>query len=349
MKKYILSAAALAVLNLALVSTTVAQEAEKTKAKSKAMARDSEKSKTMVNDYEEIVIRKKVDADAKVTIEIKDGEVKVDGKPLDDFESEAISVRTRKPAQIVYGRPASPFRSGTVTINGRAMAPNPNRAFLGVATKDAEEGVTIEAVTDGSAAEKSGLKEGDIILKIDETKISEPGEVTEAIRKHKPEDKITITYKRNGKEAKATATLGKSEGLAVTGFGPMAPPPPPLEGMRSLENFYYEAPDFNFDSRGGNMFLTGRPRIGIRAQDTEDDKGAKVLDVSNESAAAKAGIQKDDIITSYDGKNVKNADDLAEASREAREKSAIEVKLDRAGKSQTVQIKIPKKLKTTTL
>jgi serine protease Do len=338
MKKYILSAAALAVLNLAFVSTTVAQDAEKKK----------EKFKT-ISDYEEIIIRKKGDGDAKVTVEIIDGKVKVDGKSLDAFESDDISVLTRKPAQIVYGRPASPFRTGTVTVNGRAMNSNANRAFLGVATQESADGVKIEEVTDGSAAEKSGLKEGDIILKIDDAKISEPSDVTQAIRKHKPEDKVTITYKRSGKENKATATLGKSEELTVTGYGNMAPPPPPLQGLNSLENMYFDSPDFNLNLDGRNVFLRGRPRVGIRAQDTEDDKGAKVLDVSNESAAAKAGIQKDDIITSYDGKNVKNADDLAEASQEAREKNTIDVKLERAGKSQTVQIKIPKKLKTTTL
>ena len=93
----------------------------------------------------------------------------------------------------------------------------------------------------------------------------------------------------------------------------------------------------------------GRPRLGIRAQDTEDGKGVKVLDVADESAAEKSGIKKDDIITDFDGKKINSADDLAEAAQDAREKTSVTVKLTRAGKPQTLELKRPKKLKTTNL
>ncbi|RYY14213.1 MAG: PDZ domain-containing protein [Chitinophagaceae bacterium] len=330
MKRYFLSAATLAILTLSVPGAVSAQDGEK-------------KTKTNLSDYEEIIIRKKKDGDARVTVEIKDGEVKVDGKSLDDFESDAISVRRRKPDQIVYGRPASPFRSGTVTVNGMPMN-NANRAFLGVSSEESKDGVRIAQVTENSGAAKAGLKSGDIIVKIDDAKISEPGDVTTAVRKHKPEDKIVITYKRDGKEVKTTATLGKYEGMAVAGFGAMPELyAPSLDRLQDLQNFRFET-----DAPRLRM-VSARPRIGIRAQDTEESNGAKVLEVTDESVAAKAGIKKDDVITSFDGKPVKSADDLSSASRDAREKSTIEVKLNRGGKAQTLEIKIPKKLKTTTL
>jgi serine protease Do len=95
--------------------------------------------------------------------------------------------------------------------------------------------------------------------------------------------------------------------------------------------------------------VVGRPRLGIRAQDTEDEKGAKVLDIAEESIAEKAGIKKDDVITEFDGKPVNNADDLSAAARDSREKPSIKVKLNRGGTAQNVEIKIPKNLKTTNL
>jgi serine protease Do len=115
-------------------------------------------------------------------------------------------------------------------------------------------------------------------------------------------------------------------------------------------------PNLNFDWKDNDNFnrsysysYNGRPRLGIKAQDTEDGKGVKVLDVDGESAAEKAGIKKDDLITEFDGKKVTNTDELASAARESKEKPAIKITFNRDGKSQTVEIKTPKKLKTANL
>ncbi|HMF72894.1 MAG TPA: PDZ domain-containing protein [Flavitalea sp.] len=339
MKKYVLSAAVLA-LNIMFVSTSFGQEKEKTKSK--------------LGEYEEIIIKKKKDADTKVTVEIKDGEVKVDGKPIEDYESDVVSVRRRKPAVVNYQTSPSPFRAGSVTING-FPSNDPNRAFLGISSREVKEGVSVQQVTPESAAEKAGLKSGDIIVKIDNKTIEDPQDITTEIRKHKPEDKVTITYKRDGKEAKTTATLTKAKNVAFETFGNLNLSGP--DGNLNLNGADFPEfdklrshPNFNFNYRDGqNMIAFGRPRIGIRAQDTEESNGAKVLDVAEESFAAKAGIKENDVITSFDGKKITNADDLSVAAREAKDKSSIEVKYNRDGKSQNAEIKIPKKLKTTDL
>ncbi|HTF31222.1 MAG TPA: PDZ domain-containing protein, partial [Flavitalea sp.] len=162
MKKYVLSAAVLA-LNIMFVSTSFGQEKDKEK----------EKTKSKLGEYEEIIIKKKKDADTKVTVEIKDGEVKVDGKPIEDYESDVVSVRRRKPAVVNYQTSPSPFRAGSVTING-FPSNDPNRAFLGISSREVKEGVSVQQVTPESAAEKAGLKSGDIIVKIDNKTIEDP-------------------------------------------------------------------------------------------------------------------------------------------------------------------------------
>jgi serine protease Do len=113
-------------------------------------------------------------------------------------------------------------------------------------------------------------------------------------------------------------------------------------------------PDLNFDWKDSDMgprvfAYGGKPRIGIKAQDTEEGKGVKVLGVDDESAAEKAGIKKDDVITEFDGKKVNSTDELASAAREAKDKSAFKITFNRDGKSQTVEVKTPKKLKTANL
>ena len=76
------------------------------------------------------------------------------------------------------------------------------RAYLGVSTEKDEKGARITDVNDKTAAEKGGLKDGDVITRIDDVKVEDHDDLTKAIRKHKPEDKVTVTYLRDGKEQK---------------------------------------------------------------------------------------------------------------------------------------------------
>ena len=318
MKAY-LSTAAIALFALFMSSDVIAQDKDQ-----------KEKSKAKLGDYDEIIIKRKdAGKDGKVTVEIKDGEVKVNGKPIDEFDDNNFSVRRKKATTYSLTTP-SPFRS----YGDDNFFIGEDRPFLGVTTDEADGGAKITSITKNSAAEKAGLMKGDIISKVNDEKVSDHGDVSKAIGKLKPEDKVAITYKRDGKENKVTAVLGKRAGSTIYAPG---------------HDFDFDF-DFDHDRQFDRVFsYGGRPRIGIKAQDTEDGKGVKVLDIDEGSAADKAGIKKDDVITEFEGKAVNSADALAEASRENREKSSLKVKLNRGGSSQTVEVKIPKKLKTANL
>lgn len=327
MKRFLTSCTALAAITLLLSQPLAAQDKEKDKDKSKA------------SENEEIIIKRKGDKDTKLTIELKGDDIIINGKPLAEFNDEDIVVRKQKP---LYA-PHSPFRGQSGTLS---FGPDNNffkeGAQLGVYTeKDKDvKGAIINKVTEGSAADKAGLKENDVIKKIDNEDIDSPEELSKVINKHKPEDKITITYERAGKTNKTEATLGKRKAQALA--------------LRSPQ-FDMDIPNFNFDWKdndfGPRAFSYGpsRPRLGIKAQDTEDGKGVKVLDVDDESAAEKAGIKEDDVITEFDGKKVNSAEELASAAKEAKDKAAVKITFNRNGKSQTVEVKTPKKLKTATL
>lgn len=328
--------------------TSFAQDQEKVEKKERKEVRkmkEAKESKDKLEEFDEIIIRqKKGDANSKVVVEIRDGEVIVNGDPIERFDDENVSVRKRKARVMSLTAPGSPFRNdgGWQELN-REFRMNDNSALLGVTTEEKDGGVVVNRVSENSAAAKAGLKEGDIITRVDEIKIEKPQDLVEAIKKYKPEEKVTVTYKRDSKENKATATLGKREGNFM-----LAMPGPDMRVMPRMENF-----DFNFDMDGLQGFGPNgpnmRPRLGIRAQDTEDGKGVKVLEVHDESAADKAGIKKDDVILEFDGKIVNSADQLISASREAGQKPAFNIKLNRNGKIQTVEVKIPKKLKTANL
>ncbi len=315
----------------------------------------------------------------RLVIEINDDNLTVNGKPLAEFDDNRIAimkkniiVRDGNTMRITIPQaPRSPFQ-GQPRQNwnwnddgeARVFEFNMNGALLGVATEKSDNGAKIIEVTKETAADKAGLKAGDIIIKVNDSKIEDPEDLTKAIGRYKPEDKVTITYLREGKEKKATAALGKREGAMAFNMERMPEMElfqermQGLEGLRGLEKLerMKELEKFRgFEEEGMphqfEFFYGGQPKLGIRAQDTEDGKGVKVLGVDEGSAAEKAGIKEGDVITSFDGKEINSVNELVDLSRAAREakKMLMPLKYLRDGKEQQAELKIPRKLKTAEL
>jgi serine protease Do len=91
--------------------------------------------------------------------------------------------------------------------------------------------------------------------------------------------------------------------------------------------------------------LNDGPKIGISIEDLTEGAGAKVLEVTEGSPAAKAGIAKNDIITSVDGSSICDVATLQEKASDLKAGDTITFKLTRDGKSKDVTVKIPKKVK----
>lgn len=66
------------------------------------------------------------------------------------------------------------------------------------------------AVISGSPADKAGLKEGDIITKVDGTSVDSTHPFASLIAQHSVGDKVTLTYLRDGKESTVTITLASA-------------------------------------------------------------------------------------------------------------------------------------------
>lgn len=303
-----------------------------------------EKRSGKLGEYDEIVIKRKSGAkDAKVTVEIKDGEVWIDGKKMDEYKDGNIIVQRRR----ITPRNGNNFGSGGMQFfndEDSDIRITPGSAVLGVITEKKEAaGATVQSVAEGSAADKAGLKEGDVITKVNDDKISEPQDLFETIGALKPGDKVTVTYLRDKKEQKTNATLGKRASVTPRSFGidpnggGMAPfrygPPQPPRSDRIFDRLFPER----------------APALGLAVQDTEAGNGAKVTDVKEGSAAEKAGFKKGDLITELAGEPVKNARDMAEAYRRHNGKSTITAKGARNGAAQTYTIEVPKNLRTENL
>lgn len=64
-----------------------------------------------------------------------------------------------------------------------------------------------DTIVDGSPADKAGLKEGDVITKVNNTAIDENNGLTSVLGRHKVGDKVTLTIVRDGKTMTKDVTL----------------------------------------------------------------------------------------------------------------------------------------------
>jgi serine protease Do len=305
-----------------------------------------EKEKAPPKKDGDVIIRKKGDSKEKMTIVIDGDKVTINGKPAEDYKNDDIEILHDgdmfMPPMAMAGTMA-PGASFNVMNDDFLREIHSNKAFLGVMTKKVTEGASITEVTKESAAEKAGLKVGDVITKVNEDRIADADDLYQTIGKYKPEDKVTITYKRAGKENKATVTLGENKQVKVFSW----------DGgdMDNDRNFRFDmrSPRVQDDGKGYSFSWNNKPRLGLQVQETEDNKGVKVLDVEEDEAAGKAGIEEDDIITAVNGKAVTSLDILKDAMKDVKEGDTLKFDILRDGKTQTINVKFPRELKTTDL
>jgi len=98
------------------------------------------------------------------------------------------------------------------------------RAYLGVQVMEMNDqmakqmgleevkGVLIGRVVPNAAADKAGLKEGDLLLTVSGVPVNSFAEMMQELGRFAPGDLVNVTYYRNGKTHSATVTLQNSQG-----------------------------------------------------------------------------------------------------------------------------------------
>lgn len=86
------------------------------------------------------------------------------------------------------------WRSSFLGIEGESLD-SQLAEFFGV-----REGVLVRSVVMGSAAEKAGLRAGDVIVRVDDTKVATPREISTAVRSARSRKSVTVTAVREKRE-----------------------------------------------------------------------------------------------------------------------------------------------------
>ncbi|MCF6185957.1 MAG: DegQ family serine endoprotease [Desulfobulbaceae bacterium] len=225
------------------------------------------------------------------------------GGPLLNIRGEAIGINTA-----IFSRSGGYMGIGfAIPIN---MAKNieqqllkhgkVTRGWLGVMIQDVDkdlaksfdldttQGVLISGVTEKSPAEKSGMKQGDVIIAIDEKPLANVAGLRNAIAMTAPETKIILTIIRDGKERKLPVTIGEQP----SDFGSVAKQSgkSPLGKMGlSLQDLTPELAD----------------QFGYRK-----DQGVLIAGVEPDSPAGRVGLQAGQLIEEVNKTPVKNLNQL---------------------------------------
>lgn len=154
---------------------------------------------------------------------------------------------------------------------------------------DVNEGAYVSGYGDApekSAAKAAGIKEGDVIIKLDETPIKSSSALIEYVGRKRPGDKINVTVDRKGKTLVIPVTLKNREGSITT---------VKREEKPELASLGFELEDV--DSK-----LLKRLDV---------NQGVKVKSLTN-SKLKRTGMREGFIITHIDDVPVKSAKDVDE-------------------------------------
>jgi len=189
------------------------------------------------------------------------------------------------------------------------------RAFLGVAVastdKDSEEqGAVVRQVTPDSPAAKAGLREGDVITRIDGREIDSPHALINTLAKRHPGDNLSFKVLRDGKEQNVQVTLGQQTAARPTNpdEGDRPGRNQPGRPGRDRASAFLGVEAVSMDEMTPRL----RKRLGISGQE-----GLVVMEVVGDSPADKAGLRHGDVITAVNGKEVENANQLREVINKA--------------------------------
>jgi serine protease Do len=228
---------------------------------------------------------------------------------------------------------APPVQGQTrVTPKVRALEMLSGGSRIGVSISDVENsdsktakgavtGVIVEEVATESPAEKAGIHKGDVMVEFDGERVRSVRQLTRLVQETPAGRTVPAVLQREGQRTTVSLTprddgrfsfqsfddladLGREFRFAVPNVAPPRPPAPPNPPTPPMV--------WNFDE------LVGRSRLGISIDSlspqlaeyfgTKD--GVLVSSVSDDSAAAKAGMKAGDVITNFNGSAVSDTQDL---------------------------------------
>ena len=179
-------------------------------------------------------------------------------------------------------------------------------------------GLIIGSVTPGSAADRAGMKRGDVIQSFNGEPVNDGNSLRNRVANTSPGSKATVAVVRDGSERSFTVTLGEAEGKRSERAGG-----PATGDDNAALGISVEPVTSDVASR------LGAPK---------DIRGLVVRQVNPEGRAADAGLREGDIIQEVNRQPVSTVEDLRSAVRRTTAKPLLML-IQREGRDQFLTVK----------
>lgn len=189
--------------------------------------------------------------------------------------------------------------------------------------KDAK-GVLVSNVRKDSAAEKAGVKRGDLVTAINGEKVDDGNALRNKVAGTQPGSEITLTIIRNGKEQAIKATLGEFENPSDT------------KDEKSAEES-----DKPAEQESGKLGLNLQPltpEAYEKLKIPSEVKGVLVTGVDPNSPSGEKGILRGDVIMEVNRELVSTLEDVRKALAKSDDKSALFL-ISRGGRTFFILVK----------
>ncbi|HSN73428.1 MAG TPA: PDZ domain-containing protein, partial [Steroidobacteraceae bacterium] len=151
---------------------------------------------------------------------------------------------------------------------------------------DRPQGALVTQVEDGSAADEAGLRKGDVVLSIDGEPVEDSASLAAELAGREPGSSVQLGVWREGKERRVKAKLGTDETTALASAD-------------------------DEPASGGKLGIAVRPLTDAERERSGIEHGLVVEQAGG--AAAKAGIERGDIVLAVNGAEIESVDELRAA------------------------------------
>jgi S1-C subfamily serine protease len=167
------------------------------------------------------------------------------------------------------------------------------------------QGVIVSSVSPGSAAERAGVKRGDVIQTLNGKPVHDINTLRNRVAEAGPGSTADLVILRDGSEKKLSVKLDEAN--------------PDKLARRGGDG----EPGADDKTALGVSVAPLTPELAARARVPKDAKGLLVEDVNPDGRAALAGIQPGDVIQEVNRQTVTSVDDLKSAMKKSADKPTL--------------------------
>lgn len=216
-----------------------------------------------------------------------------------------------------------------------------SRGYIGVSISEVDaatakaiglkepKGVLVQEVVKDGAAEKAGVKEGDVILKIDDKKVDQPNELQSYVASKRAGASVRLQLFREGKEIEKYVTLKSRDNDSDA--------KPVNASNKSEERDEKDMKEVSFDDLG----MSVRNMKSSELKDYKTESGVLITDVKDFGKAYNQRIGEGMVITSADRKDINSVSELKSIIEKKKGKAVLLKIVDSQGTSRLVGLDIP--------